>query len=142
MLEFDWKPGWMLRSEGGEVIPDATLRLYQTKPNGKRASALYHLEADHATESPSRVIEKFRGYVTWWDDIRAADANAQPFGVLFVAPSEVRMNSIRKAVARELGNHRMFWFGCEAWYSPEDPVTVSGPIWMRALGDWKHAFFT
>lgn len=134
-----WVPGWTLRAEGGDVIPDATAFIRRFTPEGTWLAAMYYLEFDRATEPPGRVVDKCEGYIKLWKDMHAADANARPFRVLFVGPSERRVESLRKGVSERIENERMFGFASEEWYSPEHPATIADRIWLRPAGEKRFS---
>jgi hypothetical protein len=78
------------------VIPNAAGFIRGLTPEGTRLAAMYQPEFDRATEPPGRVVDKCEGYIQMWQDMQAADANARPFRVLFVGPSERRVERLRK----------------------------------------------
>jgi Replication-relaxation len=130
---FTWTPGWELRGEKREVVPDAELTVFR-RQGGKRAEVLVRCEFDRATESPSRVARQCERYLARRQEERKRDPNSQPFYVAWITTSAQRVATLRAEVHRHVATSRMFLFTHEGRYSPADPATVLGPIW-QGLGE-------
>jgi Replication-relaxation len=133
---YAWKASWELRSEKGEVMPDAELVLFR-RQGDKRAEVFVRCEFDRATESPSRVAGQCGRYLAWRREERKRDPQAPPFYVAWITTSARRVVTPRAAVERHVGTARMFLFTHEGRYTPADPATILGPIW-QGLGEHQE----
>jgi hypothetical protein len=124
----------VLREHGGKVIPDAELFLFYRMPTGSRGLR-YKAEFDQATESPARIVEKFRAYVSMAAELRKVDPEAALFRVLFIATTEARIRSIRRGVITHLGPSKLMLLTHEQRYSLDRPDSILGAIWQRVSGE-------
>jgi hypothetical protein len=69
---FAWTPGWELRAEKHEVVPDAERLLFR-RQGDKRAEVFVRCEFGRATESPSRVAAQCQRYLAWRQEQRKTD---------------------------------------------------------------------
>jgi Replication-relaxation len=130
---FTWTPGWELRAQKGEVVPDAELVLFRHQGD-KRVEVLVRCEFDRATESPSRVAAQCERYLAWRQEQRKTDPQSPPFYVAWITTSAPRVATLRAEGQRHVGTARMFLFTHEGRYTPSNPATILGPIW-QGLGE-------
>jgi protein involved in plasmid replication-relaxation len=130
---FTWTPGWELRAQKREVVPDAELMLFR-RQGDKHAEVFVRCEFDRATESPSRVAAQCQRYLAWRHEQRKTAPQSPPFYVAWVTTSAPRVATLRAEVRRHVGTVRMFLFTHEGRYAPVRPTTILGPIW-QGLGE-------
>jgi hypothetical protein len=97
------------------------------------------VEVDMGTESNDRFASKIRRYLAYRESrLFRVRFSGRAFRVLFVAPTSVRVRTLRR-VAERLGAERTFWFA-----RLPDVVTsaISDPIWQLAGGEGRGAILS
>jgi hypothetical protein len=117
----------LYRERGARLTPDGWGR-YLT-PEGE---VVFLLEWDRGTESPARIRQKADWYVDHFTGKREAELN----NVLFVAPTEARVETLRGAVADRLrlaGDRPC----CSFWFTTAERLATEGPLatpWAAVTG--------
>jgi hypothetical protein len=140
-----WVQGYELKdliSRNGaraELVPDAFFSIEQGGDPWH-----FFLEADRATMTKERFLNKMKIYWQWRYDERILKALniSRYFRVLTIAPNKNRTEGLRKitklADDKKEGKS-IFLFLSESEYSLQNPEAVLSPVWLSAKDDTRHA---
>jgi hypothetical protein len=120
-LGFTWTPGWELRAEKHQVVPDAEPMLFR-RQGDKRAEVFVRCTLDRATESPSHVVAQCQRYLAWRQEQRRTDRESLPLYVDRITTSAQRVAMLRAEIRRRIGTARK-----EGTALPVRPQSSSGP---------------
>jgi hypothetical protein len=122
-LGFTWTPGWELRAEKHQVVPDAELMLFR-RQGDKRAEVFVRCALDRATESPSCVVAQCQRYLAWRQEQRRTDRESLPLYVDRITTSAQRVATLRAEIRRRIGTARMVLFTHEGRYALARPASI------------------